>query len=315
MSKSSIYFTSIVLGTAAILVSIGHFIRFGSLKVIQFIIHPAIELINYCQTVFAEILNNPTTTASLIAFMFVSMGSLLVLALITNAIRKYTNLTLLLEPSIYSQKLIQVAQELSITTDVICLPTNSIYSFCAGLIQPKIYVSKGLVDTFSEKELKAVLAHEGYHAKSYDPLKSLIISYIAKTPFVSTLTKRISQRFTLFQELDADAYAIQRSDKTTFLHALTKASYVHEIPVPAFSNAQALRLEHHLSYKSSYKTRGSLLGFATMVTFLVLVNLLVLNLTKETVKDSTVHALSHSEAACQSEVPVSFISNSTLIHS
>lgn len=314
MSKSSVYFTSIVIAALVTLFSLWHFIRLGSLKVVQFLIHPAIELVNYCQTVLAQIIDNPTVTASFITIIFITSGALLVVVLITISIRKYGKLTGLLRPSVPSEKLTKVMKDLDITTEVVCLSTQNVYSFCAGLIQPKIYVSKGLVDTFSEKELKAVLAHESHHAKSYDPLKSLIISCVTKVPLLSKFTKQISQRFILLQELDADAYAIQHSDKTTFLHALTKASFVHEIPAPAFSNAQTLRFEYHLSRKPSYKMGKSLFISTAMITLLLATNLLILNFTSENTGDSVIHVLSHTETACQSETPASFISTTASTH-
>jgi hypothetical protein len=49
----------------------------------------------------------------------------------------------------------------------------SLRAFCAGYLQPRVYISRGALDLLSPEELGAVLLHEDHHRSTCDPLTSI----------------------------------------------------------------------------------------------------------------------------------------------
>lgn len=95
-------------------------------------------------------------------------------------------------------------------------------AFCAGLFRPRIYLSTGLLDTLSDKELKAVLLHEAYHCRRYDPLRTLLADVLAATLFFLPAIAEWRNMFSISTELAADRYAIQLAGRPSLAGAMYK---------------------------------------------------------------------------------------------
>lgn len=48
-----------------------------------------------------------------------------------------------------------------------------------GLIRPRVYISRGLIEKLTSSELQAVIAHEQAHQRAYDPLVTALMSVVA----------------------------------------------------------------------------------------------------------------------------------------
>jgi beta-lactamase regulating signal transducer with metallopeptidase domain len=79
-------------------------------------------------------------------------------------------------------------------------------AFTAGFFSPKIYLSTALTEAFDNDELKAVVLHESHHQKKKDPLKSLLLSFLADFLFFVPIAQFFKKSCFLALEVSADSY-------------------------------------------------------------------------------------------------------------
>ena len=96
-------------------------------------------------------------------------------------------------------------------------PTNRIlvfqndfvcWAFSAGVFRPKIYLSTGLIQLMTVKEIQAILKHEEYHCRQFDPLRNLIINFLSDSMFFFPVFRRLQRSFQVSSEKAADQFAI-----------------------------------------------------------------------------------------------------------
>lgn len=117
----------------------------------------------------------------------------------------------------------RVAAELPVTSTrtiagrtVRVMPGAVPRAFCSGLARPRVYVSEGLLAALGDRELAAVVAHEGHHADRRDPLRLLIARAIGEAYSLRMLPRREQA----LAELAADAAAVRRGGAAPLASAL-----------------------------------------------------------------------------------------------
>ncbi len=68
------------------------------------------------------------------------------------------------------------------------------FSFTFGLFFPKVVFSTGLASALSSAELDAVLTHERYHVRNFDPLKVLLARALGRAFFWLPLLRDLLRR-------------------------------------------------------------------------------------------------------------------------
>jgi Zn-dependent protease with chaperone function len=81
-------------------------------------------------------------------------------------------------------------------------------AFCAGLIRPHVYVSRGALAILGEAELSAVLAHERHHARRRDPLRLASTRVLADALFFLPPLRYLIQQQQSLVEIGADEAAL-----------------------------------------------------------------------------------------------------------
>lgn len=98
-------------------------------------------------------------------------------------------------------------------------------AFTHGLFRPRIYISKGLIDSLDRPELKAVILHELHHKRRFDPLRFLLYSMLADTFFYVPLLKDLLCSLRIKKEAEADEAACRDlSERLTLAGAIVKAA-------------------------------------------------------------------------------------------
>lgn len=82
-------------------------------------------------------------------------------------------------------------------------------AFCAGLLRPRVYLSRGALASLTADELRAVVAHERHHRRRRDPLRLLVMRALADGLFFLPALKRMSSRYASLVELAADEAAVE----------------------------------------------------------------------------------------------------------
>ena len=105
------------------------------------------------------------------------------------------------------------------------LPTPA---FTAGWLRPRIYVAATLETYLTPAELAAVLAHEGAHARRYDPLRLSLLRFLACTLFWIPALRRLAADVAAEGEIRADDEAASRHG-LALASALVRLGLWHDV--------------------------------------------------------------------------------------
>ncbi len=94
------------------------------------------------------------------------------------------------------------------------IDSNTSLACCSGLINPKIFVSRGLAETLSAEEMQVILAHEQAHVSRKDNLRKWVIHW-ATIAWPKRYKKRIKQNLFDYTEQACDLMAAKCNVETT----------------------------------------------------------------------------------------------------
>jgi len=118
--------------------------------------------------------------------------------------------------------------------------------FCYGLVRPRVCVTTRLLDTLSPAELEAVLRHEAYHARNYDPLRFILGKVLVSAFFFVPVLRDLFAHYRLHVEVVADKEAVRHMGEPRSLAAaldkLLDAGAAGPTPVPGVAHASSLEL-------------------------------------------------------------------------
>lgn len=121
--------------------------------------------------------------------------------------------------------------------------------FCYGLVRPRVCVTTGLVALLDESEQEAVLRHEAYHIRNYDPLKLALGRALVSAFFFVPALRDLYEHYRLHVELLADKQAIRQMRQAQSLAAAldklldARAPTLTTLPDIAHEAALALRID------------------------------------------------------------------------
>lgn len=149
-----------------------------------------------------------------------------------------------------------VAEELNLKGKIDIVKDNNRFSFCYGMIRTRICLSTSLIKNLEFNELKAVLLHESYHLKNYDPLKIVFGKVLSYMFFFIPTLQEVDKYYAFSKEIAADDLAIKKTNKESLLSALSK---MISIESPRFSGVAALgnidNLEKRINYLTGKQTK------------------------------------------------------------
>lgn len=95
--------------------------------------------------------------------------------------------------------------------------------FTHGLVRPRVCISSGLLDALEHAELEAVLRHERYHVRHYDPLRIMLGRALVSAFFFVPILRDLFLHYRLHVELAADRAAVeQMRERHSLASALDK---------------------------------------------------------------------------------------------
>lgn len=96
------------------------------------------------------------------------------------------------------------------------------FAFTFGLGEPRVAVSRGLLEQLAPEELEAVLVHERYHVGARDPLKLVVARTAARTCFFLPAVRHLVARYLAGRELAADRRSLRDQGRPALAGALFK---------------------------------------------------------------------------------------------
>jgi len=268
--------TNFSLLTAFIFILFGLFYLF--IKTIPLTLAHAIY---FCQRTFSNAIvfssNAPLFALLIFSFIF-SIGLIILTVQIikTGMLIKATLKKRIPHP----KKLLSFAENLGLQNKINVIEDRNQFSFCYGLLRPRICISTGLIESLEENELKAVLLHESYHLKNHDPLRIILGKTSSRMLFFIPTFKDIQSHYAFSKEIAADEVAIRSGHKEFLISALTK---LLSPSIPSLSGVAAFADSHSLENRILYLTeqkkvsirlskRNLLLSFSAILFLFILLS-------------------------------------------
>lgn len=123
---------------------------------------------------------------------------------------------------------VRLANRLRLTNAVVVVAGCEPFSFCYGLWRPRICLSQGLIELLTEAELEAVLRHEAYHLRRYEPLRMALAICLSRLFFFAPLVAELRDCYLAEKEMSADADAVAVIGRAALAGALHKLVTVNE---------------------------------------------------------------------------------------
>lgn len=98
----------------------------------------------------------------------------------------------------------QMVSRLRAEGRIVATADTAVYAFCSGLIQPRVYLSQGLLDLLTAEEIEAVLRHELHHVTQRDPLRFFASRVSRRLAVVFPVLAALDDRVRINAELTAD---------------------------------------------------------------------------------------------------------------
>lgn len=95
-------------------------------------------------------------------------------------------------------------------------------AWCAGLLKPQIYLSRGLVESLSPQQLQVIIAHEQMHVMRRDNLRKWVL-YWSTIAWPKTQRQVIRQHLSNYSETICDLAAAHANQQTTNSNTLIDA--------------------------------------------------------------------------------------------
>lgn len=118
-------------------------------------------------------------------------------------------------------RLARIADEVGLGGRVDCVSGIVVAPFCYGFVQPRVCIPMALLDILDDAELRAVLRHEGHHARSLDPLKVWLTRALAQGLYFLPVAGALRDSFMAAKEVAADEI-VAEMDELPLASALVK---------------------------------------------------------------------------------------------
>lgn len=102
-------------------------------------------------------------------------------------------------------------------TEIIVVKDDAFIALSMGIFRPRIIVSTGLLNMFTEEEVRAILLHEWYHCRVRDPLQMFLIVLMTESMGYIPLMNKLSNHLIIWKELLADRFALKHMNTVYYL--------------------------------------------------------------------------------------------------
>jgi Zn-dependent protease with chaperone function len=169
----------------------------------------AVGAIECCGTIFSSCLVSPSMSRATLPWVAMGILCFGVFRALRNGwatlrtSRSFVG-SLRIANLVHQPKLCEILSDLGLRDHVQLVDDGSHRAFTAGLLSPRIYVTRGLCEALSRDELKSVILHEDRHRQSLDPLRAFIILLLQDLFFFLPIGHALGRIFFEAQEEAAD---------------------------------------------------------------------------------------------------------------
>lgn len=205
------------------------------------------KVVSYCRLLGATCQNAllSVSWSPLMVALAVGLGALVFAALravfiLISSERKAVNF--FLAPELRSRKLQKAVERLNglqQLPEIKILADQEPLAFTSGLTNPNIYISQGLIDALTAKELEAVLLHEYAHVRRRDNLAIFSMLFLRDFLFMLPLAHFLFRIYIREKENAADDFAVGEMEEPSILASailkLVRLNHLTKEPAPAYA--------------------------------------------------------------------------------
>lgn len=212
----------------------------------------AAQTIYFCEKTIANSVQIPYFMPILLVFFLflIFIMGLIIFMIQVLRTKAYTS-KILAKKVILPKKVTNIAEHLCLQNKIDVIKDASFISFSYGFLRPRICLSTGLITLLTKEELQAVLLHESYHIKNYDPLRLILGKTASRMFFFIPTLKDIQAHFVFSKEIAADQAVIRNSNRQSLISALT--AFLSQ-PTPGMSGVAAFISDNDLERRIFYLT-------------------------------------------------------------
>lgn len=240
------------------------------------------EIMNICRRSWAVLMAHLPAVGAVIPLLGLVLmsgrGSVTLIRQLKDTRRFLTSLPAREDPA--PTRLRRLTSELGITDHVDLIPDTRAYSFCYGLLRPRICVTTGLLSLLDDAELRALLLHERHHLRQHDPLRILVSEVLAHALSPLPIANLLARRHRVAQEVAADQAAIAGSNSEVPLSSAllklltTRRDHLH---IPAAVGAFSATEERIARLVYGESVSGERLAGAWTATILIIAGTLLVS--------------------------------------
>lgn len=151
----------------------------------------------------------------------------------------------------HARRWLQAATRLDLAgapAPVYCLDAPAPAMTLVGVLRPRLFVARALLDTLTAEELEAALAHEAAHIRSRDNLTRLVVRALPDIAGTWSAIRTLEHRWAMAEEQSADGQGARTpAARLALASALVKAVRADLAAPPALAIASPLVGSHALA--------------------------------------------------------------------
>ncbi len=263
------------------------------------------HVVYYCSSVIHSFVF-PIPTMLTVAF--VSLNGLYLFWILLKLFTIFTNTLKLMQTTKNTNEDIRYIKKLKkykLDKNTILLNSQQPQAFCFGFLNPKIYLSTGILNTLKENEIKAIWLHEDFHRSHLHTLKRLFHNIATLFAPMFPLIKELVETQSIQDEIMADREALRYLGRNYLLSSLRKMIVAVDdtTSINYFASYNTLLQRIEVIYeKKIKKTNYIKSSLLSLMSFVILI----------TISTSLVNAKTMQTATCSNEICANLCKNSSL---
>lgn len=170
------------------------------------------------------------------------------------------------------QGVTEITNSLDLKEKIHVIEDTNCFSFCAGILYPRILITTALITTLTNKEIESVLLHEKAHIQNHDPLKMLFGKTVSWLFFFLPIFSELNKNMQATSEILADSFVTSFQKDDTYLRsALKKILTTPQMSfalTPAIANPDYLEIRiDRLINPTPRRFNASWMGIGTSILF------------------------------------------------
>jgi BlaR1 peptidase M56 len=149
-------------------------------------------------------------------------------------------------------------------------------AFCAGLLRPRVYITRGALALLDGRDLNAVLVHERHHARRRDPLRLAASRVMARSLFFLPGVRELRRGQQILAEASADESAVAAAAGNRSAVARAMLSFGDAAAPDGSPGIDPVRVDYLLGEEPSWRFPAVMcLAAVTLLALVVTVAILV----------------------------------------